>query len=123
MKNILKTTVCGLMIISSTSCISQKKNTEDILVNPKLKWSERMAISETIRFPDPTLLDFQKKPRWSYTNGLVLDSMYKVYEQTNNQTVYNYIYDYANRMIDSNGKIDTYKFENYNLDKIGRAHV
>ncbi|MGV0847849.1 glycoside hydrolase family 88/105 protein [Empedobacter falsenii] len=118
MKNILKTTVCGLMIISSTSCISQKKNTEDILVNPKLKWSERMAISETIRFPDPTLLDFQKKPRWSYTNGLVLDAMYKVYEQTNNQTVYNYIYDYANRMIDSNGKIDTYKFENYNLDMI-----
>ncbi len=27
-------------------------------------------------------------------------------------------YDYANRMIDSNGKIDTHKFKNYSLDMI-----
>lgn len=118
MKPLITITLSAITLFSGISCSSQKKTSSELLVNPKLKWSERMAISETIRFPDPTLLDFQKKPRWSYTNGLVLDAMYKVYEQTNNKVVYDYIYDYANRMIDENGKIQTYKFENYNLDMI-----
>lgn len=123
MKSIISYTINTLALFIGISCSSQIKNSTEILVNPKLKWSERMAISETIRFPDPTLLDFQKKPRWSYTNGVVLDAMYKVYEQTNNQNIYNYIYDFANRMIDKDGVIQTYKFKNYNLDMIRTGDV
>lgn len=123
MKSIISYTINTLALFIGISCSSQTKNSTEILVNPKLKWSERMAISETIRFPDPTLLDFQKKPRWSYTNGVVLDAMYKVYEQTNNQNIYNYIYDFANRMIDKDGVIQTYKFKNYNLDMIRTGDV
>lgn len=119
MKSIITYTLSACALLLGVSCASQKKTEQNVtVVNSNLKWSERMAISETIRFPDPTLLDFQTKPRWSYTNGLVLDAMYKVYEQTNNQTIYNYIYDYANRMIDKDGVIQTYKFKNYNLDMI-----
>ena len=62
---------------------SQKTETASELVVPKeAKWSERMALSEIHRFPDPTLLDFQEKSRWSYTNGLVLQAMARVYEET-----------------------------------------
>lgn len=118
MKSIITNTLSTCVLFLGISCSSQKKTETTTLVNTNLKWSERMAISETIRFPDPTLLDFQKKPRWSYTNGLVLDAMYKVYEHTNNKVIYNYIYDYANRMIDKDGVIQTYKFKNYNLDMI-----
>lgn len=89
-----------------------------LLVPDSLKWSERMALSEIRRFPDPTLLDFQKKPRWSYTNGLVLQAMSKVYERDRNETIYNYIYDYGNRMVNEDGSINTYKLKNYNLDMI-----
>ncbi|GGF05722.1 unsaturated rhamnogalacturonyl hydrolase [Chishuiella changwenlii] len=118
MKSFITYTLSACALFLGISCSSQKKTENTSLVNSNLKWSERMAISETIRFPDPTLLDFQTKPRWSYTNGLVLDAMYKVYEQTNNQSLYNYIYDFANRMIDKDGVIQTYKFKNYNLDMI-----
>lgn len=123
MKSIISYTLSSLAILVGISCSAQKKTDKEILVNPKLKWSERMAISETIRFPDPTLLDFQEKPRWSYTNGIVLDAMYKVYKQTNNENIYNYIYDFANRMIDNNGVIQTYKFKNYNLDMIRSGDI
>lgn len=77
-----------------------------------------MTLSEIHRFPDPTLLDFREKPKWSYTNGLVLDAMYKVYKQTNNTKIYDYIYDFGNRMINKNGEIMTYKMSDYNLDMI-----
>ncbi|NJB71819.1 unsaturated rhamnogalacturonyl hydrolase [Saonia flava] len=97
---------------------TQNKETEEQLVSKDLKWSERMALSEIHRFPDPTLLDFRDTPRWSYTNGLVLQGMAKVYEQTKNKKLYDYIYDYGNRMIEEDGSIHTYKLKNYNLDMI-----
>ena len=107
------------------NCKSEKKEaTKDVdiaseMVVPKdVKWSERMALSEIYRFPDPTLLDFRTTPGWSYTNGLVLQAMEKVYEETEDQKIYDYIYDYANRMINEDGSIETYKFSNYNLDMI-----
>ena len=107
------------------NCKSEKKETtkdvgiaSEMVVPKDVKWSERMALSEIYRFPDPTLLDFRTTPGWSYTNGLVLQAMEKVYEETEDQKIYDYIYDYANRMINEDGSIETYKFSNYNLDMI-----
>lgn len=93
------------------------------IVSEDLKWSERMALSEIHRFPDPTLLDFQEKSRWSYTNGLVLQAMSRVYEKYPDQKIYDYIYDYANRMVNADGTIETYKLSNYNLDMIKSGDV
>ncbi|WP_243473820.1 glycoside hydrolase family 88/105 protein [Winogradskyella sp. MH6] len=121
MKNIALVAILALSFF--TSCKEEKKQQEETPVAKKeisedLKWSERMALSEIKRFPDPTLLDFRDKPKWSYTNGLVLQAMSKVYEEINNQKLYDYIYDYANRMIEEDGAIKTYKMSNYNLDMI-----
>lgn len=120
-----KITLIALLALGFfTSCKDGKKQTQneepkaEMEISESLKWSERMALSEIKRFPDPTLLDFREKPRWSYTNGLVLQAMSKVYEQTQNETLFDYIYDYANRMINEDGSIETYKLSNYNLDMI-----
>src|SRR5690606_5068090 len=74
-------------------------------------------------FPEASKLDFVDKPRWSYTNGLVLSAAIRVYEATKNEKIYDYIYAYANDMIDSVGTIKTYKFENHNLDMIKSGDV
>ncbi len=122
MKNIAVLAIIALGFL--TSCKEEKTPAEteapvqELEISDDLKWSERMALSEIKRFPDPTLLDFRDKPRWSYTNGLVLQAMSKVYEQTKNDTLFDYIYDYANRMINEDGSIETYKLSNYNLDMI-----
>ncbi|MDG4716800.1 glycoside hydrolase family 88/105 protein [Winogradskyella marincola] len=126
MKNIALVAILALGFL--TSCKEEKKQTEETPVAEKeisedLKWSERMALSEIKRFPDPTLLDFRDKPKWSYTPGLVLQGMSKVFEQTKNQKIYDYIYDYPNRMIEKDGKIKTYKMSNYNLDMIKAGDV
>lgn len=101
---------------------STEKTTEKIVPN-NLKWSERMILSEIERFPEASLLDFREEPKWSYTNGLVLCAASRVYEQTKNEKIYNYIYTYADEMIDSVGTIKTYKLSNQNLDMIKSGDV
>tara|TARA_R110002050_G_scaffold153728_2_gene281464 strand:- start:57767 stop:59014 length:1248 start_codon:yes stop_codon:yes gene_type:complete len=124
--------ICVLTIgLSVTSCKEtkgeSKQVTEDttasIIVPENLKWSERMLMSEIERFPDPTKLDFVDKPRWSYTNGLVLSAAIKVYGETKKQEYYDYIYAYANDLIDSTGTIKTYSLEDQNLDMIKSGDV
>ena len=124
--------ICVLTIgLSVTSCKEtkgeSKQVTEDttasIIVPENLKWSERMLMSEIERFPDPTKLDFVDKPRWSYTNGLVLSAAIKVYGETKKQEYYEYIYAYANDLIDSTGTIKTYSLEDQNLDMIKSGDV
>uniref|UniRef100_UPI0040489639 glycoside hydrolase family 88/105 protein n=1 Tax=Mariniflexile sp. TaxID=1979402 RepID=UPI0040489639 len=115
--------------LSTTACKNEKKESAqetavtEKIVPENLKWSERMMLSEMERFPKASMLDFVDKPRWSYTNGLVLSAAIKVYEQTNNQKYYDYIYAYANDLIDSTGTIKTYKLENQNLDMIKSGDV
>lgn len=117
------------VLVTFTSCKDAKNDnkenqvTKELVVSDTLKWSERMILSEIERFPKASLLDFREKPKWSYTNGLVLSAAAKVYEQTKNQKIYDYIYDYADEMIDSAGVIKTYKLSNQNLDMIKSGDV
>lgn len=121
----------GVLVLSLaiTSCKStpkqdiQVKETSETTISETLKWSERMILSEIVRFPQASLLDFRTKPGWSYTNGLVLSAAARVYEKTNNQKIYDYIYSYADEMIDSVGGINTYKLSNQNLDMIKSGDV
>ncbi|MEN3323188.1 glycoside hydrolase family 88 protein [Mariniflexile soesokkakense] len=114
--------------LSTTACKNAKENSKETAVVEKivpenLKWSERMMLSEIERFPEASKLDFVDKPRWSYTNGLVLSAAIKVYEQTNNEKFYDYTYAYANELVDSTGSIKTYKLSDQNLDMIKSGDV
>ena len=117
------------VLVAFSGCKEEKKENQDnqsfkeLVVSDTLKWSERMMLSEILRFPKASLLDFRDKPKWSYTNGLVLSAASRVYEQTNNQKIYDYIYEYADEMIDSVGTIKTYKLSNQNLDMIKSGDV
>lgn len=119
----------SIIVLSVTGCKnsneSSKNDSENIEKNipENLKWSERMMLSEIERFPKPSLLDFRKDPKWSYTPGLVLQACSRVYEKTGKQKYYDYIYAYADEMIDSMGNIKTYKLSNQNLDMIKSGDV
>ena len=126
-----KTKYIALCLISvgflTIACKDNKKTTEKELVEKivpeDLKWSERMMLSEMERFPNPSLLDFREKPKWSYTPGIVLSACSRVYEQTKKQKYYDYIYAYPDQMIDSSGTMKTYKLSNQNLDMIKSGDV
>ena len=95
-----------------TSCKPEKKVSED------LPWSERMALSEMIRNPDPTTLDFATQKRWTYTNAQVCEAIMKLYNETGKDVYLDYARKYADSLIMPDGEILTYKVSNYNLDHV-----
>ncbi|MFC6858735.1 glycoside hydrolase family 88/105 protein [Zunongwangia atlantica] len=120
-----------MIILVMFSCKNENKNAAETSniettkegISKDLKWSERMLLSEIKRFPEASKLDFVDKARWSYTNGLVLTAAKGVFQQTKKEKYYNYIYDYADVLIEDNGTIKTYDIEKYNLDMIKSGDV
>jgi unsaturated rhamnogalacturonyl hydrolase len=76
----------------------------------------KMAYSEIKHFPEPWTVDFNPKPIWNYTQGLIAHAMIKVWKENGNEAFYNYAKAYADKMIDANGVISGYKAEDYNID-------
>ncbi len=78
--------------------------------------AEKMAESEMKQFPEPWTVDFNPKPVWNYTQGLIAQSMLMVWKETKNEAFYNYAKTYADKLIDASGNISGYKAEEYNID-------
>lgn len=81
-----------------------------------LEMAVKMADSEIKQFPEPWTVDFNPKPVWNYTQGLIAQAMIKVWKENGNENYYNYAKMYADKMIDSTGFVTGYKHEDYNID-------
>jgi unsaturated rhamnogalacturonyl hydrolase len=85
----------------------------------KKSWHVMMLESEMVRNPKAWMLDFEKKPKWNYTHGLVLMAAEKVWKQTQDERYFNYIKEYYDDMIDEQGVIGhNFQLDNYNIDHI-----
>ena len=82
------------------------------------KYSTWMADSEIKRNPEGWTLDFNEKPKWEYTHGLIMTAMEKVYEATGEEKYLDYIENFADFMINEEGDIKTYKKSDYNIDRV-----
>ncbi len=87
-------------------------------------YSVRMMNSEMLRNPEATWLDGrQGKLKWNYTTGLELLSFLDVAERYDLPYAVDYVRDWADTMADENGKVATYKKENYNVDHVCPARI
>ncbi|MDR1652668.1 MAG: glycoside hydrolase family 88 protein [Prevotellaceae bacterium] len=83
------------------------------------KYYVRMADSEMQRFPQSWQLDNVQSPKWNYTQGLVLQAIYGVYQKTGEQKYRDYVVSYEDTMLlDGGRKILTYNPAKYNIDHI-----
>ena len=80
--------------------------------------SVRMANSDMQRNPDAWTIDFNEKPKWEYTHGLMMTALDKVYARTGDEKYFNYMKNYADFMIAEDGSIKTYKKTDYNIDRV-----
>lgn len=80
-------------------------------------FSVRMAGSVMARDPSPLTID-SEKPRWEYTQGLVLKAILEVGEKTGDPRYFAYVKKYYDAMIDADGHISTYDIADYNLDRL-----
>ena len=84
-------------------------------------YSLRMVRSEMKRTPKSYLLDFSKKPKWSYVMGIELEAMLDTYLRYGGDDIWKYIEEYPGTMIDSLGNTTGYRYEDFNLDNIRPA--
>ncbi|HXH90240.1 MAG TPA: glycoside hydrolase family 88 protein, partial [Thermoanaerobaculia bacterium] len=88
-----------------------------VLPAPVPLWSSRMAESVMKRTPDPLLLD-SDKPKWDYTQGLVLKAMFDLAQRTGDERYRKYATAWYDGMIDADGTIHGYRLDEYSLDRI-----
>ncbi|MGF1636925.1 MAG: glycoside hydrolase family 105 protein [Cyclobacteriaceae bacterium] len=93
----------------------QKSQNED---KQAINYSQWMAESEIKRNPEGWTIDFNQKPKWEYTHGLIMTSMEKLYQVYEDSTYLEYILNFAEFMIDDEGNIKTYKKSDYNIDRV-----
>lgn len=91
--------------------------------NEERPWSEKMADSEMVRFPELWMIEKATKPRWSYTFGLVAKSMLELWKVTGDQKYFDYARLYADSLITDGGQIKTYSMQSYNIDNISPGKI
>lgn len=84
---------------------------------PTTSFAVRMADSVMTRDPNPLTLDAEK-PKWEYTQGLVLKGIFAVGERTGDPRYFDYAKRYYDEMIGADGAIRTYQLSEYNIDRI-----
>ena len=86
-------------------------------------WSVRMAESVMKRNPEPWMIDFREKPKWEYTQGLVLNSLMSVWRVTSDSAYLSYVREYYDQFVREDGSIWLYKLKDYNIDRINPGKV
>jgi polygalacturonase/rhamnogalacturonyl hydrolase YesR len=89
---------------------------------PYKHYSEWLTYSEMKRVPKSFLLDFSKKPKWSYVMGIELEGMLDTYLTYGGDDILKYCQEYTDTMINEKGNIRGYDLLEYNLDNIRTGH-
>jgi unsaturated rhamnogalacturonyl hydrolase len=83
-----------------------------------LRLAVKMADSEITLFPEPWTVDFNPKPAWNYTQGLIAQSMLQLWKVNHQKAYFDYAKKYADKFIDPIGVITGYKAEEFSLDLV-----
>lgn len=98
---------------------------QSLILNPGEKpyknMSEWMTWSEMKRVPESYMLDFSKRPKWSYVMGIEMEGMLDTYLRYGGDSIMRYLEAYPAKMIDAKGNIMGYKYEDFNLDNVRTA--
>ncbi len=80
--------------------------------------SQTMVYSEIKRNPHSWMLDYHKRPNWSYAIGTELDAMINYANRYGNKEVFDYAIAYVDTLVNPDGTIRTYDIKHYNLDQV-----
>jgi len=82
------------------------------------RWAEIITESEMARNPEPCYMDGRTRLKWDYTSGLEIGAMIDVYEAGKDEDIMKYAMQYADSFITADGRIRSYKLEEYNIDRV-----
>jgi unsaturated rhamnogalacturonyl hydrolase len=130
MRKTIGTLTLMLALAACTGCGVARKTASDVGKNESdsasgfaysgIKLSKQMVRSEMKRNPEATYIDGMKgEYKWNYTTGLELLSFLDVYQTCDDDnSIFQYVFNWYDGIISADGGISTYKPGNYTLDHI-----
>ena len=91
---------------------------ESVTIPMEASWSDRVVQSTMKRAPEAWMNDTEDSPRWNYTQGLILNSIFRAGLQKGNEQYLDYAQSYVALMIGNDGQIRDYDISRYNIDHI-----
>ena len=86
-------------------------------------YSQRMADAFISWHPDSILIGTRKTARWDYEQGLMLRALERVWQRTGDGKYFAYIKKDLDQFVQPDGRVRTYKPEDYNLDNLTTGHA
>lgn len=109
-------------VVALHSCTTTSGNA-DTALSDDMPLSLRMTYSEMLRTPHAVNLDFRPEPRWNYSAGLELCAMWQAAQRYDCQQVRDYVYSYADSLVNADGTIKGYRGDEYNLDNVNAGKL
>jgi unsaturated rhamnogalacturonyl hydrolase len=108
-----------IVLFTSMSFLTEAQNTERKFKSGGTNhYSVRFADSEMKRFPEAWQLDYGKRLFFGYTQGLGTKAMLEMYRYSGDKKYLKYVEQWADSIVNEEGKILLYDKESYNIDFI-----
>ena len=110
-----------LIIIVLTGCSSAQNGKADLLSNVSngSYIAEKLIQSFISIHPDTVAYPTEKKSyKWNYEQGLILESIYRLWKETGKEEYYRYFKKNVDYYVEEDGSIKTYKLTDFNIDNI-----
>jgi unsaturated rhamnogalacturonyl hydrolase len=118
--NYIKLLLILILLILISNCKEPDKSRE----SDKGITSQLLADNFIALHPDTVAYRSEAKSyKWNYEQGLILEAIYRVWQQTKDQKYFDYIKKNIDYYVQDNGSIKTYKLENFNLDNIAPGRL
>ena len=107
-----------LLVLFGCSFVNTNKK-EDITITPEILVNNFIALH-----PDTVAYKTEAKSyKWNYEQGLILESIYRLWTNTKDEKYFNYIKKNIDYYVNDDGSIKTYELNNFNIDNVAPGRV
>jgi unsaturated rhamnogalacturonyl hydrolase len=94
-------------------------------ISGKLTVTSKLLVDNFITLhPDTAAYKNEAKSyKWNYEQGLILESIYRVWVDTKEEEYFNYIKKNVDYYVNDDGSIKTYELSNFNIDNVAPGRV
>ena len=119
-KNPIQKVILIILFSVFIGCSSvETGNKEVVMITPEILVNNFIALH-----PDSVAYKTEAKSyKWNYEQGLILESIYRLWTKTKEEKYFNYIKKNIDYYVNDDGSIKTYDLNNFNIDNVAPGRV
>lgn len=119
-KNPIQNIIVVILLLVLFGCSSVNTGKKEVVtITPEILVNNFIALH-----PDTAAYKTESKSyKWNYEQGLILESIYRLWTNTKDEKYFNYIKMNIDYYVNDNGSIKTYELNNFNIDNVAPGRV